>query len=288
MLQPAKRRPAALPLVLALLAAVAAASAAQRYDVDVSLLERGARDVSPDGTTLVFALGLKNPTSSRRSLVRYDYRVIVGATEYFRQETVLESPIAVPAKGETAVAFPVRFTYKNLYAGVPEALGRDRIACNLVGGLIFQDERRREERVPIAFSGELPVFRGFEARCLPFEARSLSVGGGDVTFRAALVNPNGFPLRPERIDYKVTVGDKVLAEGTMAGPGPLEAKSERTLSLDLLLDFWEIGKDVSAAFESRSVPVRFQGRVEAGWEWGRIVLPFDRTEKVEVRAPQNQ
>ncbi len=287
MSQPVSRRLAAWPLLLILLAA-SSAPAAQRYDVEVSVRERIARDVDQAGATLVFVLDLKNLAASRRSLVRYDYRVIIGATDYFRQETALDEPIAIPGKGETTIAFPVRITYENLYANVPESLGRDRVGCNLVGGMTFQDERRREERVPTAFSGEFPVFRGFEARCLPFEARSLSVGGGDVTFRAALVNPNGFPLRIERIDYKVSVADKVLAAGTMDGSGSIEAKGEQPLSLDLLLDFWEIGKDVAAAFESRSVPVRFQGRVEAGWEWGRIVLPFDRTEKVEVRLAQNQ
>lgn len=285
--QPMSRCFAAWPLLLTLLAAPAS-PAAQRYDVEVSVRERTARDVDPAGATLVFLLDLKNLAASRRSLVRYDYRVIFGATDYVRQETALEAAIAIPAKGETMVAFPVRVTYESLYANVPEARGRDRVGCNLVGGMTFQDERRREERVPIAFSGEVPVFRGFQARCLPFEARSLSVGGGDLTFRAALVNPNGFPLRVERIDYKISVADKVLAAGAMAGSGSIEAKGEQPLSLDMLLDFWEIGKDVSAAFESRTVAVRFQGQVEAGWEWGRIVLPFDRTEKVEVRPAQNQ
>jgi LEA14-like dessication related protein len=284
---PTPRRFAAWPLLLIFLAA-SASPAAQRYDVEVSVRERIARDVDTAGATLVFLLDLKNLTSTRRSLVRYDYRVIFGTTDYVRQETALEAAIAVPAQGETTIAFPVRVTYETLNAGVPEALGRDRVGCNLVGGMTFQDERRREERVPIAFSGEVPVFRGFQARCLPFEARSLSVGGGDLTFRAAWVNPNGFPLRIESVEYKISVADKVLAAGTMAGGGPIEAKGEQPLSLDILLDFWEIGKDVSAAFESRRVDVRFQGRVEASWEWGRIVLPFDRTEKVEVRPAQNQ
>lgn len=285
--QPISRRFAAWPLLLILLAATAS-PAAQRYDVEVSVRERIARDVDPAGATLVFLLDLKNLASSRRSLVRYDYRVIFGTTDYVRQETVLDAGIAVPAKGETAIAFPVRVTYETLYAGVPEALGRDRIGCNLVGGMTFQDERRREERVPIAFSGEVPVFRGFQARCLPFQARSLSVGGADLTFRAVWVNPNGFPLRIERVDYEISVAGKILAAGTMAGAGPIEAKGEQPLVVDMLLDFWDIGKDVSAAFESRAVAVRFQGKVEATWEWGRIVLPFDRTEKVEVRSAQNQ
>ncbi|MDD8024921.1 MAG: LEA type 2 family protein [Acidobacteriota bacterium] len=278
----------ALLFVLAAGAAAAAAVPAQKYDVEVAVRERIAREVSPQGVTLVFVLDLKNLTSSKRSLTRYDYRVIIGSIDYFRQEMDLEAAIPVPAKGETTVAFPVRFTYDTLYTVIPGIRGRDRIACNLVGGMVFQDERRREERVPIAFSGEFPVFLGFDAKGLPFEARSLSLGGGDLTFRGALVNPNGFPLRIESVAYKLSVGDKVLAEGTIRDAGPVEARGEKTLAVDLLLDFWEIGKDVAEAFGSLLVPIRFQGQVEAAWEWGRIVLPFDRSESVPVRKNQNQ
>jgi LEA14-like dessication related protein len=286
MSQPTIRFAAALLLVLA--AGAAAAPPAQKYDVEVSVRERIAREVGTDGATLVFVLDLKNLASSKRSLARYDYRVIIGSTDYFRLETGLDAAIPIPAKGETTVAFPVRFSYDNLYTVVPEARERDRVACNLVGGMVFTDERRREERVPIAFSGEFPVFRGFDAKCLPFEARALSLGGADLAFRGAFLNPNGFPLRAERVSYKVSVAEKVLAEGTIRDVGPVEARGEKALAVDLLLDFWEIGKDVAAAFESLLVPVRFQGEVEAAWEWGRIVLPFDRTEKVAVRKNQNQ
>lgn len=275
-------------LLLALLTGFVAVRAGQKYDVEVGVRERIARDVGLESTTLVFILDLKNVSEAPLALVRYDYRVVVGQTEYFQMETGLDAPIPLPAGGEAAAGFPVKFTFANLYANVPEAQGRDRIECNLVGGLTFQDERRREKRVPIAFSGDFPVFRGFEARCLPFEARNLTMGGADLTFRGALVNPNGFSLRAERVAYKVSVAGKTIAEGTLTDAGSLEPKGERELSLALLLDFWEIGKEVSDAFNGPPVPVRFQGEVEAAYDWGRIVLPFDVTEKVSVKRAQNQ
>jgi LEA14-like dessication related protein len=275
-------------LLLALMAGSAAPRTDQKFDVEVAVRERIARDVGLESATLVFVLDLKNVSDVPLSLTRYDYRVVIGSTEYFQLETAIETPIPVPAKGETAAAFPVKLTYATVYANVPEAQGRDRIGCNLVGGLTFQDERRREKRVPIAFSGDVPVFRGFEAKCLPFEARNLTMGGADLTFRAALVNPNGFALRAERVTYKVSVADKTIAEGTLRDLGPIEAGGERELALALLLDFWEIGKDVATAFDSPTVSVRFQGEVEAAYDWGRIVLPFDATGKVPIKRDQNQ
>lgn len=275
-------------LLIALLVPAAGRAAAQKYDVEVSVRERMARDVGLESATLVFVLDLKNVSAGAQALARYDYRVVVGQTEYIKTEIGLDVPIQIPAKGETAVAFPVKFTYEYLYANVAEARDKDRVGCNLVGGLTFLDEKRREKRVPIAFSGDFPIFRGFDAKCLPFEARDLTMGGADLTFRAALVNPNGFALNAERVAYKVSVADKVIAEGTIRDAGLIEARGEKGVSLTLLLDFWEIGKDVASAFDNPPVAVRFQGEVEAVWDWGRIVLPFDRTEKVPVKKAQNQ
>ncbi len=284
------KRPAGFvpALLLALLAGSAAALPDQKFDVEVAVRERIARDVGPESVTLVFVLDLKNVSEANLALTRYDYRVVIGQTEYFQMETALEAPISVPAKGETAAAFPVKFTYATVYANVPEAQGRARIGCNLVGGLTFQDERRREKRVPIAFSGDFPIFRGFEAKSLPFEARNLTMGGADLTFRGALVNPNGFALRAERVRYNVSVADKTIAEGMLLDLGPIEAGGEKEIVLAMLLDFWEIGKDVATAFDNPPVSVRFRGEVEAAYDWGRIVLPFDGTGKVPVKRDQNQ
>jgi LEA14-like dessication related protein len=275
-------------LLIALLLPAAGRAAVQKYDVEISVRERIARDVSLESATLVFILDLKSVSAGTEALARYDYRVVIGQTEYIKTEIGLDVPISIPAKGETSIAFPVKFTYAYLYANVAEARDRDRIECNLVGGLTFLDEKRREKRVPIAFSGDFPIFRGFDVKGLPFEARDLTMGGADLTFRAALINPNGFPLNAERVAYKVSVADKIIAEGTIRNAGVIEARGEKGVSLPLLLDFWEIGKDVAVAFDNPPVAVRFQGEVEAVWDWGRIVLPFDRIEKVPVKKAQNQ
>ncbi|MGD0783742.1 MAG: LEA type 2 family protein [Candidatus Aminicenantales bacterium] len=271
-----------LQTVLALLLAAAAAAAGQKADLEVSLREKHADAPTLQGVTLVFVLDIRNNTGAVESLSRYDYRLVVGQTEYIKLETNMDEPIAVPAKGGTSIALPVKFTYEYLYASVAEAAGKDRVDCHLVGGMTFQDERKREKKIPIAFSGDFPIFKGFNAGSEGFEARDLTMGGADITYKGVLRNPNGFELRPRKLTYKVLIGDKPIAEGTLTGLAPIPEHGEIGFSVPLLLDFWENGKDVFQALDNPPVPVRLEGELEADWDWGILRLPFAQSDKAPV------
>jgi LEA14-like dessication related protein len=275
-------RPRILSSVLILLLAAAAAGAGQKPEIEVVLREKRADAPTLQGVTLVFVLDIRNSGGAAESLARYDYRLVVGQTEYIKLETALDVPIAVPAHGEAAIALPVKFTYDYLFAAVAEAAGQDRPSCNLVGGMVFQDERKREKRVPIAFTGDFPIFKGFDAGSVGFEAKDLTMGGADITYKGVLRNPNGFELRPRILTYKVFVADKAIAEGTMTGLPAIPGHGETAFSVPLLLDFWEIGKEVFQALDNPPASVRLEGELEADWDWGSLRLPFAKSEKAPV------
>jgi LEA14-like dessication related protein len=146
----------------------------------------------------------------------------------------------------------------------------------------FQDERKREKRIPIAFSGDFPIFKGFDAGSTGFEARDLTMGGADITYKGVLRNPNGFELRPRTLSYKVFVADKPIAEGTLTNLPPIPERGEIGFSVPLLLDFWEIGKEVFQALDNPPAPVRLEGVLEAEWDWGSVRLPFAKADKTPV------
>jgi LEA14-like dessication related protein len=269
-------------LVLTVLLAAAAAGASQKSDIEISLREKRADQPTLQGVTLVFVLDIKNTSNVPVSLARYDYRLIVGQTEYIKLETALDAPISVPARGETSIGLPVKFTYEYLYAAVAEVSGQDRPSCNLVGGLVFKDEREREKRVPVAFSGDFPIFKGFDAGSVDFRAKDLTMGGADIAYKGVLRNPNGFELRPLKLTYKLYVADKVIAEGVLSNLPAIAGHGETEFTLTLLLDFWEIGKEVFQAFDAPPAPVRLEGELEAAWDWGSLRLPFAKAEKVPV------
>jgi LEA14-like dessication related protein len=251
-------------------------------EIEITVREKKVENLSRDGLTLVFYLNLTNPLDSGQRLTRYDYRLVIEQTEYLKLETTLDEPIEVEAKQSVVVALPVKITYELLLQAVPGVPGKDKLACFLAGGMTFQDERRREKRVQIAFAGEFPIFRGVEVEFRPIEAKALTVGGADLIFKAVVKNPNGFDLRLEALSYKLDFGDKTVASGTMGAGVSIAQRGEQLFSIPLLLDFFEIGKDIFNWLEQPPLPVSFSGEAAVESVWGRFKIPFSKMEKVAV------
>jgi LEA14-like dessication related protein len=273
-------RNAALAVLFSFFSAHAAPP--QRYDVEISLREKKIVEPAPEGLSLVFWLNLKNTTSQPLFLARYDYRLVVEQTEYLNLQTTLEEPIRIEPKGETMIALPVKITYGYLFQAVPSVRDKDQAACFLTGGMTFQDERRREKRIPIALSGDFPVFRGLDIRILPIEAKDLTVGGADLVFKAALKNPNGFSFNLDGLTYKLDFVGITVSEGTVGEEGEVESRGEKIFVIPLLLDFFEIGKVVYDGLEQPPVAVRISGEAEISSAWGNFKIPFYKSEKVGV------
>lgn len=254
----------------------------QKYDVEISLREKKIVEPAPEGLSLVFWLDLKNTTSQPLFLAKYDYRLVVDQTEYLNLQTSLDEPIRIEPKSETMIALPVKITYGYLFQAVPAVRDKDQAACFLAGGMTFQDERRREKRIPIALSGDFPVFRGLDIRILPIEANNLTVGGADLVFKAALKNPNGFSFNLDRLTYKLDFVGITVSEGAVGGGGAVESRGDKIFAIPLLLDFFEIGKVVYDGLEQPPVAVRISGEAEISSVWGNFKIPFYKSEKVAV------
>jgi LEA14-like dessication related protein len=262
--------------VLSLIAAPA------KDEIEITVREKKVENLSKDGLSLVFYLNVTNPLDSGRWLAKYDYRLVIEQTEYLKLETTLDAPIKVEAKRSVVVALPVKITYELLLRAVPGVLGKDKLACFLAGGMTFQDDRRREKRVQIAFAGEFPIFRGVDIELRPIEAKALTVGGADLVFKAALKNLNGFDFKLESLTYKLDFGEKTVSSGTMGEGVSIAQRGEQLFSIPLLLDFFEIGKDIFNWLEKPPLPVSFSGEAVVESVWGRFKIPFSKTEKVAV------
>ena len=251
-------------------------------EIEITVREKKIENLSRDGLSLVFTLNVANPLDSGRWLTRYDYRLVIEQTEYLKLETTLNEPIKVEAKGSVVVALPVKITYELLLRAVPGVPGKDKLACFLAGGMTFQDERRREKRFQIAFAGEFPIFRGVDVELRPIEAKALTVGGADLVFKAVVKNPNGFDLKLESMSYKLDFGEKTVSSGTMGQGVSIAQRGEQLFSIPLLLDFFEIGRDIFNWLEQPPLPVSFSGEAAVESVWGRFKIPFSKTEKVAV------
>jgi LEA14-like dessication related protein len=271
---PANRVPDPLP---------AFSGRAQTADLRAELTEQRIADLTPEGLSIKFYLTLSNVSPAPHSLIRYRYRAYVDESEYLEIDVPLDAPILVEPNGQTPIVLPLKITYANLFAAIPGVRSEDRAACLLTGELVFQDERRREKRVPFSLASDFPVFRGLDIHVLPIEAKSLTIGGADVVFRAAIMNPNGFGVTVGSFRYKLELAGKTVSEGVTAKGLEVDSRREKEFAVPLLLDFFELGREVHDALAQPPADVRIAGTVEMATPWGTFSVPLDKSDKAAVK-----
>ena len=257
-------------------------TAQQKPEIEISVQEKRILEPTTLGLSLAFVLHVKNLLTVPQNLVRYDYRAVIDGAEFLNLQTDLDAPIRLEGREEIEIALPVKITYAYLFAAVPGIRERDQGTCAVTGGMTFRDERGREKRVPISFSGEFPLFRGIEVNPLPVEARDLTVGGADIVFKASVGNPNGFPFKIVGLSCRIELVGVPVSESIIGQGLVVEARGERALSIPLLLDFFDLGRPLYDGLSQPPVDVRLAGDIELSSVWGTFKFPFDRRAKVGV------
>jgi LEA14-like dessication related protein len=266
--------------IIALLAFQGPAFGLSKKDLAVSLKEKRIRDLSSSGLTLAFHVGIRNSSAAACFLARYNYRVTINQKEYLRLPVVLDEPIRVGAGEEVLIALPLKVTYTLLF----EVIGPvgEKAACDMVGDLVFADEKKKEEKIAFAFSGEFPIFQDPVVEFLPLRINDLTVGGGDVVFDVKFGNPNNYDLIVDTITYDLRFGETAVLKGEVPGDKSVPARGDKTLSLPFLMDFFEIGKEVYDLLQKPPVPCRFSGEIAVNSVWGSLLVAFDKAGPMEV------
>ncbi len=252
-------------------------------DLKITVGEKRIRDFSLDGLTFVFHVNIANSSSKDYFLSGYEYRFIVNQTDYLQLQTELEEGIRIEARGETLVAFPVKITYENLFRTIPEMKNELHVMCNLVGWARFSDVRRERGKLALAFTGDFPIFWKPELQLVRLQVYTLTIGGADIEFAVKFQNKNRFDLMVDRISYTLTLAGYEIEKGTIAGDKNIDKQGEKLFSLPLLLDFFDIGKEVYNVLNKSSTQSRFFGVVEVQTVWGRLTIPFDKQELLTIK-----
>jgi LEA14-like dessication related protein len=260
--------------------AASSTTAGGRDEITLALKEKFIRNLSSSGLVLAFHVVVANPSPAPFELVRYRYRVRIEQKEYINTETVLDAPLSIPAEGQTLIALPVKITYDLLRTAIGPIEGQ--ALCDIVGEMVFQGQRKREQKVPFAFSGEFPIFQDPEVDLLPLKVLDLTVGGADVVLHPRFKNFNVYDLIIDTIDFELYFNGHLVFAGGIPGDKSLPRTGEKTFSLPFLLDFFETGDAIREDFGKDEFPCRFTGRIEIASVWGRLIIRFDRTQALRL------
>lgn len=273
-----------MSLLLAIICALSgpAASKSLQDDIQIALKETRIMDFSMAGLSYVFYVNITNSSSSEYYLSGYDYRFLVNQSEYFRLQKSLEKRIKIEPRKSKLLSFPIKITYAHLFRLVEGIEQEENLAGNWTGTLSFSDARKERGKLLFDYSGEFPVFKNLEIKFLSLQVEELTIGGADTRFNASVINPNIFDMRIERISYKFYLRESLISEGAVSGGKTVVRHGEQTFSFPLLMNFFEVGKDVYTMLQRTSSLCRFTGEIEVKTEWGRVKIPFDQTGRVAI------
>ncbi len=269
-------------MILIITFAHLSSSASLDKDLNIELKERRIRDFSSEGLTLVFYVNITNSSSRTYYLASYEYRFVVNQKDYLQLQTRLEEGLKIEAKNETLVAFPVKITYEHLFRTIPEMQNEGIPGCNLIGWARFSDGRRDRGKVALAFTGEFPIFWKPEIDFAELRVNALTIGGADIDFEFKFKNKNGFELLVDRIGYELELGGIHLDKGTISGDKNIEKQGEKVFSIPLLLNFFDVGKEVSDLLRQSSTQCTLSGEVDVQTIWGRLTIPFEMRGAVPI------
>ena len=304
--------------LLALLLTAASVAPAARRNIILTLDKKEIRDLTSSGLVLIFQIEVANASSNVYSLSEYDYRVVIEGTDLFAWRTTLDQPITVekggqtrialpikialprgwlhqrsrrvtnemssrPCSASTALALPIKLSYADVFKSIPGTEGKTKLNGYATGLMIFTDAKKRQEKVPFAFSGEFPVFKDIEVTVQPVEVKVLTVGGTEFVFSFSLRNPNDFELVLGSLDYRLDLDGKTAARGAIEGENKLAAGGEKAFRLPVMLDFFEVGKEFYAIFDKPAAACRLGLEATADSAWGPIKLSYTKDVQVQLK-----
>ncbi len=251
-------------------------------DIQISVKETRIKDFSMAGLSYVFYVHITNSSSSAYYLSRYDYRFLINQEEYFRLQRPLEKKIKIEPRKNKLLSFPIKITYAHLFRLIEGVKTQDHAEGNWTGTMSFSDDKKERGRLSFSFSGEFPIFQSPEIQFLSLHVNNLTIGGADVTFQVSIRNPNIFDLLVERIHHKSYLRNNLISEEVSSEELDIVSRGEKSFAFPVLLNFFEVGKEVYTMLQRSSSLCRFEGVIEAKTKWGRVKIPFDQTGRVKI------
>jgi LEA14-like dessication related protein len=207
----------------------------------------------------------------------------VQEQEYIRlPERTLEPGMLIKSGSTQMIKLPVLITYDNLFNSLDGIRDLSSLSCYIMGEMTFSRSRRRRGGLPFAFSGDFPLFREPSAALSAIRTKSLTIGGADLDVEITIVNPNGFSLKVDELEYDLKFGGHPIKQGRIRSGGSVGAASHSVLLIPLLFNFFEVGKDVHGLLEQDTATCQITGKLHIQTDWGRLSLPYEINQQVPV------
>jgi LEA14-like dessication related protein len=233
---------------------------------------------------MVFDLEIDNPNNISVALAGFDYKLDVNDNAFVQGDQ--QSSLEIEKYGKSTLPIPVTVVFADLYNLFTGMKSRDSTTYKLSCGLTFDVPVLGNVRVPVSYTGSLPLLKIPSISLKNIQIDRIGLGGADLSLNIGIKNPNPILLKLQQLDYSLDINGFNWVSGTSNSLNEVSPKGESVLKLPLSLNFLEMGRNIFALLNGSSkLDYRFTGNLAMGTSWNllnNINLSLDDTGKVPV------
>lgn len=238
-----------------------------------------------DHAEVMLGLRIDNPNSVAIDVAGFDYRLRADGRTLIegRQDNRLE----LEAQDRTDIDVPLRIGFGEIAGILGELSERDAIEYDIHLGVDAEIPLLGKRRVTTETSGTLPVPHRPRLSVQSLRLERLDFDGAVIGVTLAILNPNGFALALDRLDYRLDVDGRQWARGGSSAPLRIGPNDRGTLDLSLGIDFGDLGSGAYSLLASGNpVDYRLHARLAATAgddRLGSFELPWSTSGSFEPR-----
>lgn len=281
----ASARPALLALLLAVGGCAALDDEIARREPAVSVESARLGAVTFDSAEIVANVAIDNPNPVAIEVAGYAYDLSLEDRRLLEGERDADQRIA--ANDRSTVEVPLEFAFADVRDIARDLGSRDEVDYALALDLGIDVPVLGRRDMPVETSGSLPVPRLPTISLERLRVDELGWQRGQATLELAVVNPNGFGLDLDGLDYSLAIDGERWISGDAAVDSSVPARGAGRIDIPVELDFATIGRGAYRLLSgSGDLDYSLEGRLDgvAGDDrLGRFDLEFSRAGEAGVQ-----
>jgi LEA14-like dessication related protein len=237
-----------------------------------------------NGVDLAFDVKVDNPNPVGISLSGLDYDLKLLGSQFLSGEQPMGMRLA--AKDSSQVAVPVRLEFKQLLAAYQQLKSADKAGYDLDLGLGFDVPVLGNLRVPVSYSGELPIPKMPELKVRSLDVQKLSMSGAKLMMQLEVDNPNTFSLFLNQLNYNLKLNGFDVGGGQVTQPVDLKQNGQGVINLPVSLDFAQAGMGLYKALLGKGINYDLSGLMKASGSnpiFSGFTMPLDKKGTVGLK-----
>ncbi|RMH60314.1 MAG: hypothetical protein D6677_13945 [Calditrichaeota bacterium] len=233
---------------------------------------------------MTFDIRIVNPNPVSLKLAGLDYALEIAGDSLFNG--VQNKQLTLSANDSSVLSIPVSITYADMFRAVKTLLKNETTAYTFKAGLLFDVPVLGNVRVPVQYSGTLPVLSLPKVSLKALQLNRLSWSGADLAATVSLQSTGGYPVQVGQMGYTLEIAGKALASGRVERPQQLAGDADRKVVIPLKLDFLQMGRALyDMIMGDEPVAYRIRGAFEVKANWPGLKpgkVRFDQSDTISL------